>query len=263
MKVKNEKRRSIIASLRYRAVLLRRRLDPRKKRQYVLDRLVGPVGFWNRLRSYQLNALVSAGLAPHHSLLDIGCGPLQGGIAFIDYLDKDRYVGVDVAEEPLTWAYRLISEHKLARKNPRIIASDTFGLDEMDGRKFDFIWLSQVMYHLDSETIDRLMRAIVRFAHSDTVAYGDILCAERPGLKPDSLWRNFQYFSHSVDEISLLAANYGLHVEPLGRLDKFGYPAELTRATNQFLKISVGVKEKPSKRHNQARVDSSLSSTTR
>jgi cyclopropane fatty-acyl-phospholipid synthase-like methyltransferase len=68
---------------------------PGWRRRHKLESLLGPLGFWDQLQNYQLQAVVQLGLQPEHSLLDIGCGPLQGGIAFIRYLQADRYVGVD------------------------------------------------------------------------------------------------------------------------------------------------------------------------
>ena len=67
-----------------------RKLIPSQKERLRLEMLVGPIGKWDILRQFQLEALLKNGLQPHHSLLDIGCGPLQGGVAFIQYLDKSR-----------------------------------------------------------------------------------------------------------------------------------------------------------------------------
>jgi cyclopropane fatty-acyl-phospholipid synthase-like methyltransferase len=54
------------------------------------------LGFWHELQSYQLNTLKENGLRAEHSLLDIGCGPLQGGLAFIKYLEESKYFGIDI-----------------------------------------------------------------------------------------------------------------------------------------------------------------------
>ena len=39
--------------------------------------------------------MVEHGLKPEHKLLDVGCGPLRGGIKFINYLEPGNYYGVD------------------------------------------------------------------------------------------------------------------------------------------------------------------------
>src|SRR4051812_48290825 len=72
-----------------------RRAVPGLSRRHRLEALVGPLGFWNELQSYQLNTARQLGLSAGDRLLDLGCGPLQGGTAFIRFLDAGRYVGVD------------------------------------------------------------------------------------------------------------------------------------------------------------------------
>ena len=43
----------------------------------------------------QLDFLKSQGLEPHHTLLDVGCGSLRGGMWIMAYLNPGCYVGID------------------------------------------------------------------------------------------------------------------------------------------------------------------------
>jgi hypothetical protein len=63
-----------------------------------LQALVGPAGVWQESRDFQIQFLTARGLKPEHSLLDLGCGVLRGGIPLIRYLDPGRFVGLDVRE---------------------------------------------------------------------------------------------------------------------------------------------------------------------
>src|SRR5919201_1815322 len=58
-------------------------------------RSIGNFRLWDRLGRLQFDYLVERGLAPHDYFLDIGCGPLRGGVHFIRYLELGRYYGVD------------------------------------------------------------------------------------------------------------------------------------------------------------------------
>ena len=52
-------------------------------------------GMWEEIGKLQFDFMMQQGLKPHHVLLDIGCGPLRGGVYFIKYLDKGNYLGID------------------------------------------------------------------------------------------------------------------------------------------------------------------------
>src|ERR1017187_3496889 len=84
------------------------------KFQEVLDlrdklRLEDSMGFrgqFDEHRRFQIALLKERGLVPSHRLLEIGCGPLTGGIPIIDFLEPDNYVGVDVRSSVLDLSWK-------------------------------------------------------------------------------------------------------------------------------------------------------------
>ena len=67
----------------------------------------------------QFDYLVDHGLKPDHYLLDAGCGPLRGGVHFIQYLEEGHYYGVDKREDVIEEARELeLPRHGLAGKRP-------------------------------------------------------------------------------------------------------------------------------------------------
>lgn len=56
-------------------------------------------GMWDELGQLQFEYLKTAGLKPHHNLLDIGCGSLRGGMRLIPYLQPRHYFGFDLNME--------------------------------------------------------------------------------------------------------------------------------------------------------------------
>ena len=146
----------LLFELRRRSNQLVAKLNPFDQDQQYFERLVGPIGIWPHLQQYQFNALTRLGLKPHHSVIDIGCGPLTVGLALISYLDRGNYVGLDLLPEPLDASYRRVAKHGLAHKNPTLVCSSTFGKRELEGRTFDFVWMSQLSYHLDDSQMMQL-----------------------------------------------------------------------------------------------------------
>ncbi|MBN2038785.1 MAG: methyltransferase [Spirochaetes bacterium] len=214
-----------------------RHIFPSIQRQYKLDRMVGPVGYWSELQAYQIGTLKKLGLQPHHKLLDIGCGPLQGGIAFINYLNAGNYCGIDIKENSIVEAKRLINKIGLISKKPFLSVSNSFGKDELSKKKFDYIWCSQMLYHLDECLINELFQQISEFLTSQGKFIGDIIGFPN-NVKEDSYWDNFSFYKHEVEVLKKMANKYELSLRKLGQIITFGYPAKLDLHTNELLEIT-------------------------
>jgi SAM-dependent methyltransferase len=215
---------------------IRRRIVPSTKEKHRLEYLVGPIGFWEPLQDYQFGFLKSMGLKHHDSLLDIGCGPLQGGLKCIEHLDPGRYVGIDLRVEPIVEGYKQILKRGLVHKNPTLLVSNSFGAHELNGRAFDYFWASQVLYHLSPKNVEKLLRVIAGRMKPTSVFYGDII-DHKPDDIPAHYWREFKYYRHEPEELRRAAEKAGLEMEVLGQIEQFGYPKEITLHTNYMLRF--------------------------
>ncbi|MBB4200114.1 SAM-dependent methyltransferase [Rhodoblastus sphagnicola] len=214
-----------------------RRIFPSAKRQYELDSMVGPWGYWEELRHYQITALKTFGMMPHHRLLDIGCGPLQGGIAFIRYLDAVKYTGIDISQKSLDAGLQLIEEAGLSSKEPVLLRSDSFGKNELTERNFDYIWCSQMLYHLDEGLLEKLMAQVAKFLAPDGRFYGDIIGYPNE-VTESSSWNGFPFYMHTAESVEKIARRSGLTVRNLGQISSYGYPSEVILGTNNILELA-------------------------
>ena len=210
-----------------------RRIVPGLSERHKLEAMVGPLGFWDALQAYQLNVLVQHGLQSHHSLLDIGCGPLQGGLAFIDYLDCGKYVGIDANAENLASAHILVGKHSLAHKNPAIIHSSCFGKTELDGRTFDYIWASQVLYYFDNIKMRDLMECIAQRLHDSGTFLGDIVGPRHYECR----YPGEGYVIHDIQSLADLARQHGLSLVDHGEIEQYHYPSRLSHRSNHLIAL--------------------------
>jgi SAM-dependent methyltransferase len=102
---------------------------------------------------------VDRGLEPHHYLLDVGCGPLRGGIRFIRYLDPGHYYGVEKDAAVLEEARRVeLPRYGLEGRWPTLVAMENFDLPSL-GRTFDFALAQSVFTHLP---INKIVRCLMQ-----------------------------------------------------------------------------------------------------
>ena len=223
-----------VLKLLRRKIYSMRILIPGLKELHRIEAMVGPLGVWNVCSKYQLNCLRQLGLRPKHFLADIGCGPLQGGVAFINYLDESKYYGIDKNPDNLDEAYRLVRTNDLSKKHPNLILSDTFGYKELNKEVFDFFWISQVFYYFTKKYIIELLKMVLKHSHKDSVIYGDIIGPEHYENKT----HEHGWILHTIDSLDEICRPMGFTVQSCGRIADYGYPKRLALAQNILVKIS-------------------------
>jgi len=226
----------LLFELQRRSNQLISRLNPFAQDESRLERLVGPAGIWSHLEQYQFNALTRLGLKPHHSVIDVGCGPITVGLPLISYLERGNYVGLDLLPEPLNESYRRIARHDLAHKNPTLVCSSTFGKRELERRTFDFIWMSQLSYHLDDLQLVLLFEQACAMMTPSSVLLLDVIDPSLQ-IETDHTWRGFSYHLRPIENFELIAEQFSLTVERRGTLRDYGYPGKINLSGNTLLEF--------------------------
>jgi SAM-dependent methyltransferase len=164
-------------------------------------------------RRFQIGFLRSQGLEPRHRLLDIGCGTLRGGIAFIDYLEAGHYVGVDSRPKVLEEARQELAESGLEPKEPELVCSS--GPPAMSG--FDYAWAFSTLIHMPDEIVQAYLQAGLLGAEG--ALYANVLLGESPQLE----WSGFPVIWRPLELYEEWAGKAGLHTESLGPLHELGH----------------------------------------
>jgi hypothetical protein len=119
-------------------------------------------GMWDELGALQRDFLIEEGLQPHHRLIDIGCGSLRAGVPLTEYLNAERYYGIDISADLLDAGYdREIVPAGLADKLPRRHLHATASYDVSGfGAAFDFGLAQSVFTHLPLDELSACLAAI-------------------------------------------------------------------------------------------------------
>ena len=139
---------------------IKRAVPPRYHRHFDPDwhrRTIGSVPLWEHLGRLQFDYLVDHGLRPDHHLLDVGCGPLRGGLKFIEYLEPGHYFGVDKRADVIDESLRTeLPRSGLAVRRPTVVAMGDFGFGRLN-QTFDYAIAQSVFTHLSLNSIVRCL----------------------------------------------------------------------------------------------------------
>jgi SAM-dependent methyltransferase len=203
-----------------------------EKDLHQLEDSMGFRGQWDEHRRFQIEQLRALGLKPAHSLMEVGCGPLTAGLPLIEYLDRGRYVGVDVRPSVLDLSWVQIGKAGLSGKNPRLICSDDFAEEELAGRTFDYIWAFSVLYHLADDILDTLFRVVAQ-----RLAPDGRFCANVMVDMDSSTWLQFPFLRRTVAQYAEAAARHGLGTTDLGTIADLGFRLPGLERTNPLLEF--------------------------
>jgi hypothetical protein len=108
------------------------------------------------------------GLAPHHSVVDYGCGSLRLGSLLIPQLQAGNYVGLDVTDRFYSAGLAALDSRLIAEKKPRLRTISPAILAELESAPPDFLLCFAVVQHVPTSELDELFRNILRLAGSKT-----------------------------------------------------------------------------------------------
>lgn len=179
-------------------------------------------GFWEQIGLLQFNFLKQHGLKKESRLLDIGCGPLRGGIHFIDYLNESNYFGIDINQSMLKAGQSEINKHSLTNKNPTLIYDDSFDF-KITKNKFDFAISVSLFTHLPINMIVRCLVNLKSVLNVGGKCYATFFQAPNSAhIEPIEQLKNIvthydkDPFHYSFDEMAFMAKLADLKIKYIG-----------------------------------------------
>lgn len=180
-------------------------------------------GLWEEVGKLQFDFMVSKGLTPASTLLDVGCGALRGGVHFVRFLDDGNYYGIDINNSLLKAGMRELRASGLAERQVHLHQTDQFDATEF-AVKFDFGISVSVITHLCANQIIYCFLQMRRVMHERSSFFFSFF--EVPELSiPDAYSQprggvvtRFQAdpFHYTRDQIEYFARSAGLESRYVG-----------------------------------------------
>jgi SAM-dependent methyltransferase len=202
--------------------------------RHLLEDSMGFRGQFDEHRRFQISFLKEQGLVPSNKMLEIGCGPLTGGIPIIEYLEPGNYVGVDVRSSVLDLSWKEVGRARLSGRNPRLICSSSFGSLELTGQTFDFVFSFSVLFHLSDELLAAYFDAVRNMLRLDGVCL-----ANANTVDEDSTWLEFPFLKRTTEQYQKSAAESGLEMKCLGEIGDLGFRLSGQERRNQMFSFRI------------------------
>jgi hypothetical protein len=132
-----------------------------------------------------------AGGAPHHVVVDYGCGSLWVGEVFMDYLEPGNYVGLDLVDTFYAEGLTRLPPEFVARSKPSLHVIEDNSLRETRDRNPDFILSLAVMQHVPPGDLADYFSRIVSLAGPRTrIEIGNQVMFCTWGQLPHKYWHS-------------------------------------------------------------------------
>lgn len=185
-------------------------------------------GLWDEMQSLQAQFLINTGLKPQDKLLDIGCGCLRGGIAYMKYLDEGNYFGLDINASLIHAGEIEIQNAGLQHKRANLLVDDKFLIEKFN-LKFKFMVSISLFTHLSMNLIVRCLNEVKRNLAPDGVYYSTIFVSPTSAntdtllQEPGNIVTHYDSdpYHYSLEEMSFLAAISKLQLTYIG---DWGHP---------------------------------------
>jgi hypothetical protein len=145
---------------------------------------------WRQAGKATFDSLVRRyAIRPDHAVADYGCGSLRVGAHFIEYLEPDRYFGIDVIMGFIDIGVDGIGQEIVREKKP--IFRDFSTLTPADAEKFnaDIVYSTACLFQIhpdDQEEMFRNLNMLARKPGSRLIF--DTMLAEQPLRYRNSAW---------------------------------------------------------------------------
>ena len=100
---------------------------------------------------------IKYGIRPNHTVVDYGCGTLRVGALFIEFLEADRYIGLDLDERILAAGRKQLADEIVGTKRPTLEIITEESLARVAARNPRWVCSNGVLQHVPPDELDEYL----------------------------------------------------------------------------------------------------------
>jgi hypothetical protein len=159
--------------------------------------------------------LVGQGISPKDTLVDFGCGTLRIGRSFIEFLEPDRYIGMDIDERILEAGRSSLTAELIASKRPVLEVISPESLIRVAAKKPKWIFAKGVLQHIPPAELNEFFGNLAPIVHAGAVGFLYGRCAEKSKALSSKSWM------HDFRQLQEAAARHGMALDRPASRRKF------------------------------------------
>jgi SAM-dependent methyltransferase len=170
----------------------------------------GPPHAFELVGRQSLADMISHGLYPDSRVLDIGCGSLRLGYWLINFLQPDRYFGIDPERARVQWGLDyLLGRDLVEAKRPRFDYNRDLDFSVF-GERFDFFVARSIWTHAGRAHITAMLEGFAAHATPEAVFLASYVPAKEGDGYLGADWVGMPLVQHRSDWIAKACEHVGL-----------------------------------------------------
>lgn len=154
--------------------------------------------------------LIERGVQPSHYVVDLGCGTLRIGALLIDFLDPERYVGLDLDQRLLELGRGMLPAELVERKRPALWVVAPDSLAAVAALEPHWIFAKGVLQHVSLDELGSFFGNIAVMAGDRTT-----IVIQASKLEDTTRRLSSRSWAHSLADLEAQARKAGLSVREM------------------------------------------------
>lgn len=150
--------------------------------------------------------LVGQGISPTDTLVDFGCGTLRIGRSFIEFLEPDRYIGMDIDQRILDAGKSSLPAELIASKRPVLEVISPESLIRVAAKQPKWIFAKGVLQHIPPAELNEFFGNLAPLVHAGAVCFLYGRCAQKSTVLSSKSWM------HDFRQLQESAARHGMEL---------------------------------------------------
>jgi SAM-dependent methyltransferase len=152
------------------------------------------------------DTLISLGLRRSDSLVDYGCGTLRLGRLLIEYLDAERYVGLDIDDRIIQAGYKMLPPELIAKKAPFFDVISPNRIRLVGATRPRWVIAAEVIHHVAPFELNEFFHDISALVRCGAVAIISFTMRDKIERLSNYSWGySFEYLQDAASRSGMVA----------------------------------------------------------